>query len=79
MPQIAHFSSRKLKSSLAWEGGNLPPTHSPRSVATLPRKDCAPLNFLLAHYATATGILVVGLEALAPRQIKINHGLFSIP
>ena len=28
-----------------------PPTPSPRSVATLPRKDCGPQN-VLAHYAT---------------------------
>ena len=48
MPQIAHFQVEKWKSSLPWEGGHPPP---PRSVATLPRKDCAPPN-VLAYYAT---------------------------
>ena len=51
MPQIAHFQVEKLKSSPPWEEGHPPPTPSPRSVATLPRKDCAPPN-VLAHYAT---------------------------
>ena len=48
MPQIAHFQVEKWKRSLPWHP---PPTPSPRSVATLPRKDCAPPN-VLAHYAT---------------------------
>ena len=52
MPQIAHFQVEKLKSSLPWEG-DPPPTPFPRSVTTLPRKDCAlPPPNVLAHYAT---------------------------
>ena len=45
MPHTAHFQVEKVKSSLTWEEH----TPSPRSVATLPRKDCAP--YVLAHYA----------------------------
>ena len=50
MPQIAHFQVEKLKSSLP--KNEKAPTPSPRSVATLPRKDCAPPPNVLAHYAT---------------------------
>ena len=40
------FSSRKMKKFLGTVGGgNPPPTLSPRSVAKLPRKDCAPKCF----------------------------------
>ena len=52
MPQIAHFQVEKWKNSLPWDGGHPPPTPTPRSVATLPRKDCAPPPNVLAHYAT---------------------------
>ena len=52
MPQIAHFQVEKMrKAPYRGRGDTPPPTPSPRSVATLPRKDCDPPN-VLAHYAT---------------------------
>ena len=45
MPQIAHFQVEKWKSSYRGRGDTPLPHPSPRSVATLPRKDCAPQFF----------------------------------
>ena len=70
MPQIAHFQVEKWKSSLPWEGGHpLPTPPSPRSVATLPRKDCAPQMFWLI-----TPLLRITLKSttVVPREPAIH-------
>ena len=79
MPQIAHFKSKNEKAPYrgrAGARGHPPPTPSPCSVATLPRKDCAPKCFgSLRHccpppppqcvdprYATVQGDRIWGLS-----------------
>ena len=45
------MKSKNIKKSPYHERGDTPPTPSPRSVATLPRKVLAPPN-IFPHYAT---------------------------